>query len=219
MHQRNGEVFVGMRLTYRIYNGVEPWAFRAEFERTLNALGGSLDWNKVGKGDNALGLATSGSVHTVDIPYQSTDFAFCWHLGRSLNACWLELRIQEGSIWDYALFRGGETIDLYSVCPQYWDGPDTTEEQLIDWAGKPDLLADSWGIPVSRIRNYFANWGYQELPEEGVIDYTRSGKAFPNDVSDYGDYWQMLDFMKALGAAQPDYKYSIVLPKRIEIPD
>lgn len=70
--------------------------------------------------------------------------------------------------------------------------------------GKPDILAKVWNIPQSGIENYLKAWGWR-VPEDdvGVFDTLLRGRAYPEDVYEYGDIWQMYDFLRALGALDP----------------
>src|SRR5437588_9042601 len=87
--------------------------------QAAKSLGGSIRWGRAGSGDRDLRLAHENEVHTVYLPSQSNDFNFCQEVGRQLDLPWLELRIQEGNLWDYALYRGDDILDTFSVCPQY----------------------------------------------------------------------------------------------------
>jgi hypothetical protein len=122
------ELQMGMPYTLRLYKGTDAAGLRNAMVGAATSLGGRVHWDQFGlDAKSALRLAHRGDVHTVYVPYQSNglDFIFCKEVGRRLNLPWLELRIQEGSIWDYALYRGDALLDKFSVCPQYLDRPGT----------------------------------------------------------------------------------------------
>ena len=138
------------------------------------------------------------------------------------------------------LFRGDQCMDTFSVCPQYWsDPPQATaiifeggtikrfvskvfgprlykdpEEKLRTWSGKPDVLASLWGLPRERIERYLVNWGFKIDPDdEMTFEYTLTGRAYPDDEHDYGDYEQFFDVLRALGAVDPVDQHTLRLPK------
>ena len=149
-------------------------------------------------------------------------------LGRKSGLPWIELRIQEGAIWDYALYQGDQCVDLFSVCPQYWSDPpqltvfsygsslkrmvfeafgsrryDDMDERLAEWKGKPAVLAELWGLPKARIERYLVNWGIATDPKEHTFQFTLSGRAYPDDQFEYGNYEQFFDMLRVLGGKEP----------------
>jgi hypothetical protein len=204
---------MGMRYTLRLYKGTDAATFRNGMEHAAGALSGSITWGVAGSGDGVLRLSHDGDVHTVFIPYQGTDFTFCREVGRLLRLPWLELRIEEGSLWDYSLYLGDESLDNFSVCPQYWDGGDP--ETIRERKGKPDILASTWGLPVGRIERYLVNWGYQVDEKRGTFSFERKGKAYPTDAYPYGNYEQYFDVLRALGGQEPTEQHTITLPNQL----
>jgi len=148
-------------------------------------------------------------------------FRLCQEIGKALNCAWIELRIQEGNHWEYDLFLGDINIDRFSADPDYFDPERDDKEEL---KGKPKLVAKSFNIDIGRIEKYIQWWGpiiepineeiiHQVNTELGNIKIVSrslddilktpkrrlSGKAYEYDEFEYGDCWQMADFMKALG--------------------
>ncbi|MBI3920585.1 MAG: hypothetical protein HY318_04120 [Armatimonadetes bacterium] len=121
--------------------------------------------------------------------------------------------------------KGYEDVCWYSSFPQYW-GKDP--EYLEQSRGNPELLAELWGIPLSKIDRYHLQWGKRISESLGArtakkmrtpfitvertdldallhgerAKYSRAGKAYDSDNHEYGDYWQMLGFLRALGGAR-----------------
>src|SRR4051794_39085752 len=111
---------MGMRHTLRIYKGSTLEMFRGAMEETAKAVGGVLVWGR--NDENYMRLGSMDDVHTVYISFRSgAEYAFCYELGKRLGVPWMELRIQEGSHWDYALYDGGVCVDNFSTFPQYWE--------------------------------------------------------------------------------------------------
>lgn len=207
---------MGLRYTLRLYKGTDSTTFREILAQAAKSLGGSIRWGIEGSGDRDLRLAHNGQVHSISLPYQNgNDFIFCQKVGCLLGLPWLELRIQEGSLWDYCLYRGGDLLDTFSVCPQYWEYPETEAETMAEWQGKPEVLADTWGLPVKRIEKYLVNWGYRSKEGENTFEFKRKGKAYPTDKYPYGDYEQFFDVLKVLGGQEPIERHRIRLPNQL----
>ena len=109
---------------------------------------------------------------------------------------------------------GDEVLDNLSVCPQYWEGGQTDPEEMETYKGKPEVLAQAWGLPLEQIRNYMVNWGYRSDPAKMVFHFERSGKAYPTDRHGYGEHEQFFDMLRALGGREPKEQHTINLPPR-----
>ena len=204
---------MGMRLKLRIYKGCDAAAFRGYAEQAVLAVGGrGIEWGRPGTEtdqDCDLRLAQAGDVHSLYVPYQGSDYSFCKKIGELGGLIWIEARIQEGSHWDYTLHSGGEVADQFSTDPDYYHEKD--EQAHARLAGDPAKLATLWGIPVKRIERYLRHWGPKDN-DDGTYDYTLTGKAYPEDEADYGQYAQILDFVHALGGSNPQEEHTIHLP-------
>ena len=206
---------MGLRYKLRLYKGTDAATFRKEMVRAAEAMGGSIQWDVPGTNRyDDLRVAHDDDVHTIYLPYQEVDFIYCENLGIKLGLSWMEIRIQEGSIWDYCLCRGKDLLDTFSVCPQYWEAEETDPAELEKWQGKPEVLAEAWNLPVERIRNYLVNWGYRSIPRKNIFEFTRDGKAYPTDEHSYGDYEQFFDVLKVLGGREPMEQHTIHLPHK-----
>lgn len=202
---------MAQRFKLRLYKGPSGSTMRQVMSDVALSLGGAITWSKPASGVQDLRMAHVGDVHTLDIPYQGgIEFLFCKDVGSRLGGSWLELRIQEGSIWDYALYRGGKMLDKFSVCPQFWEGGELDAKEMEAWKGKPAVLAEAWGLPVDGIRNYLVNWGYRNRPD--TFDFELKGKAYSTDEHSYGNYEQFFDVLNVLGGKEPMEQHTIVLP-------
>ena len=119
------------RLILRLYKGGSTAEFRAYAERTALAVGGQLRWGTHGTHAQDFRFHSDGIHHTVYIPYQGSDFTYCLELGRMSQLPWIELRIQEGSLWDYGLYRGAEIADDFSPWPEYWEDPKEPDRKSV----------------------------------------------------------------------------------------
>jgi hypothetical protein len=206
------------RLTLRVFKGPAKDAFRNAFEGVVTQHAGSVAWEDTSVEESG-GFRASHNrdVHAVHLPYEESgaDYLLCVKIGERLSIPWLELRVQEGSLWDYSLYSGSTHLDNFSTLPEYW-GED--EEWNATQQGNSRLLAEAWRLDQSRIERYVRYWGYVEDEDEGGFNTLLRGKAYRQDEHEYGDIWQMLDFLRALGAVDPmtpgreDFYHRMVRP-------
>lgn len=200
------------RFELRLFRGGTAESFRETLAQAASSLGGAITWDQHGSGESDLRFFSRGEVHSLYIPYQNLAFPLCREIGRILDCPWIEIRIQEGSLWDYALYQGTECIDTFSVAPEYWEEPgDITEDDLRRWRGDPQKLAISWQLPVASVERYIVSWGFH-IVDDDTCAFRLKGKAYPNDKYEYGDPDQMYDLLKKLGGEFPTVGHTLVLP-------
>jgi hypothetical protein len=165
----------------------------------------------VGVGPNTIAIVYPGSIYKF---LQDLSFA----LG---GAPYIEARIQEGSHWDYSLYRGRQHLDQFSTYPQYWQDEDDPIEMLYT-QGWPEMLSLVFGVPQEKFSNYLKHW-YSDWDEEREeFRFTLEGKAYPHDRSPYCNYEQMWDFLTSLGIHDPTsglhtegtFNWELVLPEK-----
>jgi hypothetical protein len=202
---------MGERLTLRLFKGPTQSDFEAAVARVARGHGGDVLWNTEPQFPcDDFRTSCLGNVHAAFLPYQwdGADYLLFAKIGETLNVPWIEARIQEGSHWDYSLYAGGEHLDTFSTLPEYWvdmTSLDADDQELLNSRrGRPDLLAKAWNVPQSRIENYLKGWGWN-VPEgeEGIYETLLRGRAYPDDAYEYGDIWQLYDFVRTLGALDP----------------
>ncbi|QDU63694.1 hypothetical protein Pan216_45750 [Planctomycetes bacterium Pan216] len=227
------------RLTLTLFKGCSASELRDAIDQSALECGGKVFW-KAGKGSPGvyLGLYHNDTTHSA-IVYQEPASWFFDKVGGRLDIPWMELRGQEGSHWDYSLMKGSESLGAYSSYPQYWDDD---PEFVKSHEGDPELLAKLWDVPLEKIDRYHLQWGemlsesefsltVEKIHSEHVTverndletllkgarpKYARQGKAYPHDKHEYGDHWQMMDFLHALGGQDPrdeGDRHHIVLPE------
>jgi len=212
MYRSTPDDSMSTRLELRLFRESDPAAFLAALERAALEQGGKITWNTAGKGKEDLRVSSRGSVHSLYVPYQDRAYQFCLEAGRCLNCPWIEIRIQEGSLWDYALYRGAELADKFSVAPEYWEDPDdVTDDYLHAWRGKPEVLSKLWGLPLSAVDRYLVSWGFH-LVDEDTSEFRLKGKAYPEDKYEYGNPDQMYDVLRVLGGEFPATNHTLILP-------
>lgn len=179
-------------------------------EQATSAVGGEgIVWDRPGdEPDQDLRTFHSGEVHTLYVPYQGVDYIFCQKLGELGRLHWIEVRIQEGSHWDYALHEGGVVVDQFSTDPDYFHEP----HDQAHLAGDAAKLAAYWRIPLVKIDRYLRPWGRRRIDED-THEYILSDKAYPEDEAGCGNCDQFFDFVRALGGRYPDQEaHTIRLP-------
>lgn len=208
---------MGEALTLRVFKGPDRNEFRSAVEAVVTRYAGRVSWEDAPLVPNEdFRTSHSGNVHAVYLPGLSgADHLLCMRIGEKLSTPWLELRVQEGCLWDYSLYVGSTHLDDFSTLPEYW-GED--EEWNATQRGNPQLLGATWDIKQSRIERYLCPWGFEMDEDEGVFDTLLRGKAYEQDDFEYGDIWQMLDFLRALGAVDPmtpheeEFQHRLICP-------
>lgn len=109
-------------------------------------------------------------------------------LGKSLDCPWLHVLFQEKVAWEYALYRGEALLDQFVPAPEMWG---RTEPSL----GQPDVLAQIWGVKVTRISRYLRHW---------TPALSRKKAYWWRDRRCYGDFEQGYDFVHALTGLRMD---------------
>jgi hypothetical protein len=204
---------MGERNSVYVFKGPTIDEFRDSMVSVVKRLGGHIDWDAHPAPMKAKLLTShNANIHAAYIHRKGYEVAR--GIGTELKIPWINIRIQEGSLWDYSLFEADSLADVFSTLPEYWD---RDPEWLATQRGNPDLLARCWGIDRSRIENYLKSWGFELDEEEGIFNTLLRGKAYPTDRHEYGDIWQMTDFLKALGAHDPNFDEPHCIPRGLEI--
>ena len=204
---------MGERNRVYVFKGPTEEEFRRAFAAVVAELGGQLNWDVHPKpiGSNLL-TSHNGRCHAAYIHAREDEIPP--RIGSRLQVPWMAARIQEGSHWDYSLFVGQDNLDNFSTLPEYWDDDPAFHASRRGDAG---LLARTWQIERGAIENYLRPWGYV-LIDEDTYETTLRGKAYPGDESGYGDIWQMNDFLRALGAHDPNWNEPHSISRSLEFP-
>lgn len=213
------------RIQIHVFKNATPEGFRSASDQVAERIGRAISWNTVPlDGTYDFRLAASGNSVAVFMNHGYdpilTDIA------KLLNATWMSVRMQEGELWDYSLYRGEAHIHTFSTYPTYW-GMKRLSRQAI--RNVLDELCREWGCSRSRVEKYLVQWKAQRpwysyafwwitwfYPRPLVIssdhwyfrmfmlvDTIPKGKAYDSDKAKYGDCWQMMDFLRAIGAPNP----------------
>lgn len=130
-------------------------------------------------------------------PGYFTELAAVEFMSRELNALASTVRIHDGDYWSHTLLRDGDTLDRFATMPDYFtDEPAEIERLRSKYAGKPAVVAQTTGSPVSDVAPY--------LVQADPDDEDESGKAFADDEFDLDDPWVFVDFWRRLGPRYPD---------------
>ena len=203
---------MGERNSVYVFKGPTLEAFRDTMATVVTRLGGKLDWDARPAPIEA-NLLTShkAEVHAAYIDCRGYEVAK--GIGVDLKIPWINVRIQEGSLWDYSLYEADSHVDNFSTLPEYWeDDP----EWIATQRGNPELLARVWRLDQSTVENYLKPWGFELDEDEDVFNTLLRGKAYPTDCHEYGDIWQMTDFLRALGAHDPNFDQPHCIPRGLQ---
>ena len=114
-------------------------------------------------------------------------------ISEDLESLVFSLYIYNGDYWAYSLYQNGKLINEFTPIPTYWI-EDITEEVLLHVKGDAELIANYIeSLETGDIKNYLVRWDLDDLPE----------KAYPDDESEYGNCWQLTDFMNRIGLEYP----------------
>jgi hypothetical protein len=179
---------MGERLNIRLFKCPSEKHFRDVVSRVTCTHGGDLRWDAAPqfRSDDCR-TSHQNDVHSLYLPYQenAADSHLCAKIGKALDSAWIEIRVNEGSHWDYSLFMADKHIDKFSTLPEYWGDMQTLtaddQKQLDSWRGNPSALASIWSIEQSRIDGYLKPWGFRLTEEEGAYDTLLRGKAYQGD--------------------------------------
>lgn len=211
---------MGLRHTVFAFNRTDLKDFQRAIDFVASKLGGTFDTqHSPNAGHNNVLLAAqdeNGIALVYSGKNQVSPFfrELSWKLG---GACYLEARIQEGSLWDYSLYRGMQHLDQFSTHPLYWTEESDTLQLLYD-QGRPEMLSVAFGVPVQKFERYMRYW-YSDWDESAECFRTAlKGKAYPEDQHSYGEYEQMWDFLRSLGITDPCNNLSRQLVWTLELP-
>jgi len=195
-----------------VFKGPTLDEFRDTAVSVVSRLGGHLDWDaRPAPIDADLLTSHNSNVHAAYIDCR--EFEVATGIGTDLKIPWINVRIQEGSLWDYSLYEADSHVDNFSTLPEYWeDDP----EWIASQQGNPEVLADCWRIDRSAVENYLKPWGFEVDEDRGVFRTLLRGKAYPTDQYEYGDIWQMTDFLRALGAHDPNFDQPHCIPRGLD---
>ena len=104
-----------------------------------------------------------------------------------LHAKVLFLYIYDSDYWGYYLYDDGLELDRFSPIRNYFSDE---ESEIEKYKGNAAIIAENFGMDVKNIERYLYPW------TDSILDQK---KAYPEDEFEYGDCWQMADFMKSLG--------------------
>lgn len=203
---------MGERNSVYVFKGPMKDEFREAIRSAVAELNGHLDWD-THPDPMVANLLTSHNecIHAAYIHQKGYEIAT--HIGSRLAIPWINVRIQEGSLWDYSLYDGESHIDNFSTYPEYWDDD---KMWIQTQRGKPELLARVWQIEQTRIDKYLMPWRYESLVDGILLPSRRRSKAYPTDQYEHGDIWQMTDFLRALGAHDPNLDQPHCIPRQLD---
>jgi hypothetical protein len=116
-------------------------------------------------------------------------------LSQELGAAVFACHIHDDDLWLYEFYLAGKLADKFNTLPSYWK--QLTSQQEAEWKGNPDLLSEHWpGLTAESVRRYLRN---QDRDKDA-----QTGTAYPDDEFEYGDCWQLTDFLRKLGTPYPE---------------
>lgn len=197
LRRRLHSTTMGERASYTLFKGVSEAAFHGALSKVAEKHAGHFELEPTKDWDSSCSIASWGGVHGLIVSHRCPPMVLSHIAGALGQRAWLQVRIQEGSLWDMTLYNGSMYIDNFSTLPEYWGDDDPL---TVEWKkGRPALLALAWDVPIERIERYYRQWGMR-IVDDDTFETILRGKAYETDQSEYGSIWQAHDFMRALGA-------------------
>jgi hypothetical protein len=188
---------MGLRHPVQAYRCTDIAEFRRALRATTKKHGGTFSTKKPKNWEHSLRVGVGPNA--IAIVYPRPIYGFNRDLSFALQVTpYLVARIQEGSHWDYSLWRGMQHLDQFSTFPQYWAEEDDEIENLYN-QGRPEMVSLVFGVPIERFDRYLRHW-YSDWDKRADDFKTHlEGKAYPKDRSPYCNYEQMWDFLDSFG--------------------
>lgn len=164
------------------------------------------DW-----GDFSAGMNEKSGLLTLWASFGSTLMAPIYELIKRESLDFMTIVRMDDDCWSYALIQSGKPFDRFATLPDH----DTLFELRDTVKGDPAKLEAVLGIDPEVSAKYLRWWrtpqdttGWSEEEEDEYFDHLDNlddppGKAQEADEAEYGDAWQMLDFVRAIGGMWP----------------
>jgi hypothetical protein len=170
-------------------------ATEASLRKFAVSVDGGLAGGEVAEDHPNLAIISGQGTHTIILypnDFVEWDDASAF-LSEDLQTSVFSFHIHDEDLWMFQLFHKGELVGRFNPVPDYWQDVISGQE-LESWRGNAaEIAAYVPGLPAQSIDKYFVRW--DELAEED--------KAYPDDEFEYGDCWQIVDFMAKLGLEYP----------------
>ncbi|WP_038159737.1 hypothetical protein [Verrucomicrobium sp. BvORR106] len=162
-------------------------------------------------GDLSAGMNEKSGLLTLWLSPEAGLRSPTFELFRTKNLDFLAITFMDDDCWSYALTQAGKPVDRFATLPDH----DTPFELRDTVKGDPAKLEAVLGIDPKVSTKYLRWWrtpqdttGWSEEKEDEYFDQLDNldnppGKANEGDEAEYGDAWQMLDFVRAIGGLWP----------------
>jgi hypothetical protein len=213
------------RIQIHVFKGVTLGDFQSASDQVAERIGRAISWNTEPL-DRKDAFLVAANQNAVAVCLNREDALFVTEVAKSLKATWMSVRMQEGELWDYSLYRGEFDIHTFTTFPAYWGMKRLSKHAVRNVL---DELCREWGCSRACVEKYMVQWKVQRpwypyafwwitwiYPRPTVIlsdhwyfrmfmlvDTIPKGKAYDSDKAEYGDCWQMIDFLRAIGAPVP----------------
>lgn len=127
-------------------------------------------------------------------PYKFTEiYETSTFISRNLNALVMSIHIHDDILWMFELIFEGEIVAKFNTIPDYWN--EMSEDEINQWNCSAELISKYiTNAQAKDIENYLIQWENLD---------PKASKAYPDDEYNYGNCWQVLDFLKKLGINYP----------------
>lgn len=183
-------------------------AIAEKASRAIERIPSDIIWDL---GDFSAGMNEESGLLTLWARFDSILMDPIFEFIKSRRLYFMTITIMNDDCWSYALTQAGNSVDRFATLPDH-----VTSFELRDTVkGDPATLEAVLGIDTEVSAKYLRWWrtpqdtrGWSEEEEDEYFDHLDNlddppGKANETDEASYGDAWQMLDFVRAIGGMWP----------------
>lgn len=202
-----------------LFKNAESSNFKRLLEEAVGVVRhGSIEWHSSPNQENRANFeyvgwfCSNNDVTSLLIDTNCYDVIFS--VAKALSSPVVDIRFQEKTFWEASLYVGKEVKMDFSTSPNHWG-----KVEAKSFFCELSVLSEIWGVPVDQFDRYLVDWGLSEVWIEDLKMMSptfvkRGEKAYPSDTHKYGDLYQGLDFLRALGASLPSdgEQFKVYLP-------
>jgi len=188
--------------TYRLFRDITLDQLKAKTEANLALYEPESNGAKIRvtgfQGDGCSALRMGFRLHEEEILRP---------IGFQFGGIWMDVRYQDGDSWDLSLLEGAEQRTNHSVNPWAFDSDVEYSQRHVDH--RINRVCTLWPHQGESLRPYLLPWR-MPITEFGRTRFIpRKGKAYDADQYEYGDAYQIYDFVRRFGIQEESRQVEI----------
>lgn len=182
--------------TYRIFKDVALEKLRAKVAANLALFEPGSSGSEI-----TIALFQGQGCSAMMMGYQKREEWLLSPVGQQVGCLWMDVRYQDGDAWDLTIYKDAEHQVSHHVNPWAWDEEEKVNKQYeqkhIDY--RINRVCELWPDQAPRIRRHLLPWREPVVQGGRTKFVERTGKAYETDEHEFGDAYQVLDFLKQFG--------------------